>query len=69
MRRQKGVYMMNRRNNYRVIPMFNSTTCEEFGEWISAIEAKGYRWEYVHGKTNKIHCLRYWNENGYTEEI
>ena len=57
------------RYSYRVIPVWNNTTTEEFGHFIDAIEAAGYRYEYVHGESGGIHCIRYWNETGTTHRV
>ena len=55
---------MARRNDCRIIPIFNQTA-EEIEEYISAIEAVGFKWEYVHGR-HGINCIRYWDT---TEQI
>ena len=54
---------MRKRGDYRVIPIWSNTTMEELESYISAIEAVGFKWEYVHGRTSGIHCIRYWDEN------
>lgn len=57
------------RDTYRVIPIWSTTTQEQFESYIEAIESKGYTFEYVHGSKGNIHCIRYWNPNGYTHRV
>ena len=58
MRRQKEEIMS--RVDCRVIPIWNKTTMEEVENYISAIEAVGFKWEYVRGRSG-LSCIRYWD--------